>query len=50
MVWHAGVALRELLEGDSVLGKNGFFGGHVTIFEFQVPIFKLSFHSRCVIS
>ena len=43
MLWHAGEALRELLEGDSVFGKNGFFGGACHNFRVSGSYFQTVF-------
>ena len=40
MVWHAGTALRALWEGDSVSGKNGFFGGECHNFRVSGSYFQ----------
>ena len=43
MLWHAGMALRELWEGDSVFGKMEFFGGACHNFRVSGSYFQTVF-------
>ena len=43
MLWHAGEALRELWEGDSVFGNKGFFRGGCHNFRVSGSYFQTVF-------